>query len=115
MKSKGLVAPPPNVAGAKMVSLSEPQWEQVVGSLHLSPQQARIVSLILGGKRDKQMAAEMGIGVPTIRTHLTRIFQRTGTADRVELILRAVACAREAERDVTGVIKIDDSEKDDSR
>jgi DNA-binding CsgD family transcriptional regulator len=74
-------------------ALGEGQWERVVALLGLSPQQARIVALILEGKPDKQIAREMGVRVPTVRTYLTRIFQRTGAADRVELVLRVFACA----------------------
>ena len=64
-----------------------------IGMLGLSPQQARVVALILAGKQDKQIARDMGVGVPTVRTYLTRIFQRTGTSDRVELVVRVFACA----------------------
>ena len=74
-------------------ALGERQWERVVALLGLSPQQARIVALILEGKPDKQIAREMGVRVPTVRTYLTRIFQRTGAADRVELVLHVFACA----------------------
>jgi DNA-binding CsgD family transcriptional regulator len=74
-------------------ALGEWQWKRVVVLLGLSPQQARIVARILEGKPDKQIAREMGVRVPTVRTYLTRIFQRTGAADRVELVLHVFACA----------------------
>jgi len=35
----------------------------------------------------------MGVRVPTVRTYLTRIFQRTGASDRVELVVRVFDCA----------------------
>lgn len=67
----------------------------VVDTLRLAPQQARILDLILQGMRDKQIAAEMGLGVPTVRTYLHRIFVRANVQDRVELILRVFAIAQE--------------------
>jgi DNA-binding NarL/FixJ family response regulator len=67
-------------------------------ALELSPQQARIVELLLRGLRDKQIAKEMGLGVPTVRTYLGRIFLRVGVQDRVELILRVFAVARPPRR-----------------
>jgi DNA-binding CsgD family transcriptional regulator len=36
----------------------------------------------------------MGVRVPTVRTYLTRVFQRTGSTDRVGLVLRVFAVAR---------------------
>lgn len=61
------------------------KWELAVTLLGLSSQQARIVGLILAGKADKQIAREMGIRFGTLRTHLSRVFERTGTSGRMEL------------------------------
>lgn len=65
-----------------------------VDVLRLSPQQARIVGLILQGKRDKQIAAALGLQVPAVRTHLRAIFARNELADRMELALRIFATLR---------------------
>jgi DNA-binding NarL/FixJ family response regulator len=62
-------------------------WAKVVPLLELSPQQTRIVELLLQGMGYKQIAAAMDRGVPTIRTQLNRMFHRLGVEDRVELIL----------------------------
>jgi DNA-binding CsgD family transcriptional regulator len=59
--------------------------------LKLPPQQARLIRLMLNGKRDKQIAAAMGLKVPTVRTYLARLFDRTGSGDRVDLLLRVFA------------------------
>jgi hypothetical protein len=47
------------------------------------------------GKGDKQIAAAMGVGLPTVRTYLTRAFQRTGVGDRVALVVRVYERAPE--------------------
>ena len=64
------------------------QWQQLAESLQLPPQQIRIVELILRNHCDKQIAAALGLKVPTVRTHLHRIFQRVGVGGRLELVLR---------------------------
>jgi len=69
-------------------------WETIIGELGLSPQQARIVELILRGQQDKHIAAELNLSASTVRTYLTRIFLRTGVTDRVGLVLRVFAMAQ---------------------
>lgn len=71
-------------------------WREIVRELKLSPQQARIVESLLRGMRDKQIAATLGLSVPTVRTYLGRIFMKVGVQDRVELILRVFAMAQGA-------------------
>ncbi|MGD9689488.1 MAG: helix-turn-helix transcriptional regulator [Phycisphaerales bacterium] len=66
-------------------------WAGIVAKLKLAPQQTRIVELILRGMKDKQIASELEISVPTVRTYLGRVFVRLGVRDRVELILNIVA------------------------
>lgn len=69
----------------------EETWALVIEALGLSPQQARIVELILQGQCDKQIACKLGKSVATIRTHLGRIFDRNNLGDRSELILLVFA------------------------
>ncbi len=76
--------------------LDRETWAKTISILCLSPQQARIVELLLLGMRDKQIAAQMGLKVPTVRTYLDRIFKRVGVQDRVELILRVFSIALSA-------------------
>ncbi len=78
------------------VKLDPGLWTQIVEALGLSPQQSRVVELILQGMCDKQIAAELRLGVPTVRTHLGRIFQRINVGDRVELVLRVFAATQAA-------------------
>lgn len=78
----------------QLFPIEEELWPQVAASLRLTAQQRRVVELLLTGKRDKQIASELGIAFATVRTHLDRIFARVGVADRVELILKVFATAR---------------------
>jgi DNA-binding NarL/FixJ family response regulator len=47
---------------------------------------------MLQGNKDKAIAKAMKIRVPTVRTYLSRLFERTGSHDRVDLLLRMFAC-----------------------
>ena len=67
--------------------LPQKLWNQIAKSLKLSPQQKRIVELILRSACDKQIAMMLGIKKPTVRTHLDRLFRRLDLNDRCELIL----------------------------
>jgi DNA-binding NarL/FixJ family response regulator len=66
-------------------------WTQLVETLHLPPQQIRIVELILRNRCDKQIAAALGIKVPTLRTYVQRIYLRMSVSDRQELVLKLFA------------------------
>lgn len=70
--------------------LPQETWEHIAKRLGFPPQQKRIVELLLRDMCGKQIADEMQLGVPTVRTYLTRIFKRTGTADEKALILLIV-------------------------
>lgn len=63
-------------------------WTRIASAFGLAPQEARTVERILCGMCDKQIAADLRIGVSTLRTYLRRIFDRLGVEDRVQLVLR---------------------------
>lgn len=75
-------------------TLDNDLWAEVIRVLQLSPQQVRVTARILRGLCDKQIASELQISEPTVRTHLGRIFQRNGLRDRGELTLRIFAIAQ---------------------
>ena len=66
---------------------SKSEWTKLVDQLSLSPRQAEVVKHLLRGRSDKQIAGELNIGVPTIRTYLGRLLLRFGVQDRIELVL----------------------------
>ncbi|MCG8448116.1 MAG: helix-turn-helix transcriptional regulator [Pirellulales bacterium] len=70
-------------------------WQKVTDRLVLSPQQTRIVELILRGLQDKEIASILNLKVPTVRDYLRRIFDRTGTTSRLALVLHIFALAQE--------------------
>jgi DNA-binding NarL/FixJ family response regulator len=71
------------------------EWKGLVRALDMSGRQAKIVELILQGKKDKQIALELGLSKHTVRTYLNRIFARLEVTDRLGLLLRVFADHRE--------------------
>jgi DNA-binding NarL/FixJ family response regulator len=63
------------------------EWHALAESLRLTPQQEKVVAMLLEGKRDKQIATSLGMSLPTVRTHLSRTFARLNVSERVELLL----------------------------
>lgn len=55
----------------------------------LSKQLYHITQLIGLGKLDKEIAAELNITLPTVRTHLTRIREKLAVNNRIEIALWA--------------------------
>lgn len=74
------------------------EWLQIRSDLSLSDRQAAVVQQLFFGHSDKQIAKELCISVPTVRTHLNRLFLRFGVQDRCELVLRVFTCFMERHR-----------------
>jgi len=75
--------------------LTQHGWQALVDRLQLPPQQARIVELVLQNYGDKQIAAQLGLKVPTVRTYLRRTFDRLQVNGRLELVLKLFAASNE--------------------
>jgi len=59
------------------------EWASRFG---ISPREAEVLGLLLEGKDNKQIAYGLGIRAATVKAHLTRLFQKTGTQSRFELV-----------------------------
>ena len=55
---------------------TEGEWLELVNELSLPPRQAEVIKCLFLAHSDKQIATELEISVPTVRTHLSRIFSR---------------------------------------
>ena len=60
------------------------------GHQPLSPRELEVVSLVVGGHSNDEVAARLGISIKTVESHLTRMFDRLHVASRTELAIRAV-------------------------
>ena len=56
----------------------------------LSRREREVVALVVEGRSNDEVGAELGIGVTTVETHLRRIFERFGLRSRTELVARAL-------------------------
>ena len=66
---------------------SEAEWGSLLAELVLSPRQGQVIRCLFASHSDKQIALDLHISVPTVRTHLTRMFRKFDVSDREELIL----------------------------
>jgi DNA-binding NarL/FixJ family response regulator len=69
---------------------SEQDWTRLKEEPDLPPRQAEILRYVFDGMSDKQIARAIGISFGTVRAHLSRLFDKFGSHDRVELIRRCV-------------------------
>ena len=66
---------------------TESEWLDIVDKLSLSPRQGELIKCLFAGDSDKQISSDMGISIPTVRTHLSRLFMKFDLQDRTELVL----------------------------
>jgi DNA-binding NarL/FixJ family response regulator len=69
---------------------TESEWLEIVNELSLPPRQVEVIKYLFLAHSDKQIAMELKISVPTVRTHLSRLFSRFDVQDRTELVLYVV-------------------------
>ena len=73
---------------------SDGEWVRTQHDLGLSARQAQIVRLVLQGRSDRQIAQDLDISLPTVRTHMRRLFAKFSLNDRLELTLLVLASLR---------------------
>jgi DNA-binding NarL/FixJ family response regulator len=59
------------------------------GTGSLSPREEEVLRYVAMGLRNAEVAEKLSISEETVKTHLNRIFRKTGVRDRVELALHA--------------------------
>lgn len=57
----------------------------------LTPTERRIVDLVCAGRRNREIAAQLGNSVATVEAHLTRIYRKLHVRSRAELAARITA------------------------
>ena len=78
-----------------MELFSDEEWTLLTRDLRLTPRQAEIIRHITHGLSDKQIARQLEISVPTVRTHMARLFTKFELSDRLELLVLVFASLRE--------------------
>jgi len=83
MLAGGLYTPPPDTIGEDSVSAKSPTA--------LTERQIEVLTLLVGGDSNKQMAGKLGIAEATIKMHVTAIFKTLGVKNRTQAALAGKA------------------------
>jgi len=67
--------------------MSAPLNRSLGNRCHLSPREVQIISGVLLGKSNKDIASKFGISENTVKHHLTHVFEKLGISNRLELAL----------------------------
>jgi DNA-binding NarL/FixJ family response regulator len=78
------VVAPPRLAAS---TLPAPPPRERLG---LTARELDIVSSLIGGRANREIASQYGIGERTVKHHLTNIFDKLGLSNRVELVMFAL-------------------------
>jgi DNA-binding NarL/FixJ family response regulator len=60
------------------------------GAAHLSPREHEVLTAVVEGLSNDEIATRLGISPRTVESHLRRLFERHGAASRTELATRAL-------------------------
>lgn len=71
------------------------EWARIVLALHLPPQQANVVALVLQNNSDKEMAKVLDVSEETVNAHLRRIYARLEVNGRLALALQIFETAKQ--------------------
>nr|WP_307945707.1 LuxR C-terminal-related transcriptional regulator [Pseudomonas mosselii] len=55
-------------------------------SVELTPRERQIAELLRQGSSNKLIARALGVGLPTVKTHLINLFRKRGVRNRTELV-----------------------------
>ena len=50
----------------------------------LTPREREILALVASGRTSQAIADELGIALPTVKRHLANVYEKLGTANRVQ-------------------------------
>jgi DNA-binding NarL/FixJ family response regulator len=65
--------------------------ENLGAASQLTPREAEVMDLIVSGKSQKQIAAELGITIQTAAKHRAKVLEKLDVANDVELVRRSLA------------------------
>jgi DNA-binding CsgD family transcriptional regulator len=74
------------VLGGREHPNSMPSGQDLQQFFDLTPAESRVALMLCAGYAPKQVARELHVSVPTVRTHLRALLQKTGTARQAQLV-----------------------------
>lgn len=78
---RGQTVMPPDVAA---------RYRERVSRKDLSPRELAVLSLMVSGRSNKEIAQELQIGEESIKTHSKSLFHKLGVADRTQAVIEAI-------------------------
>ena len=73
--------------GQKTPVFTDHEWHSLTKTIPLSPRQLDISQCLFRGLSDKQIAQELAISISTVRTHLSRLFDKVDAQGRLDYVL----------------------------
>ena len=74
------------------------QWHLIKKTLRLTLRQMQIVPLLVQGLQNKQIARRLALTPTNVEMHLRRLYARTCTHDRIDLVIQVFKIVLEDER-----------------
>ncbi len=80
----------PVVAGRLVRAIAEGASVKVTEAGHLTRREHEVLELIVAGRSNKRIAAELGISEKTVKTHVGHLLAKLDVADRTQAALLAI-------------------------
>ncbi len=71
--------------GLQVMPSTDAQGCETTDAAQLTPREADVLELLQGGRSNAEIAAELHVGVETVRTHARNIYRKLGVSTRREL------------------------------
>jgi DNA-binding CsgD family transcriptional regulator len=92
----------PRASAALFVTVKDggagPPAEAIAAVFDLSPAEIRVLQHLLAGRAPAEIADDLGLAMPTVRSHLASIYAKTGTSRQSDLIRLATQLAAPVEQ-----------------
>jgi len=79
-----------------MSILTAREWASLATRVRLSPRERDVLDCLVNGASEKEIAAGLSISVPTVHTHVMRLYRRVGAHNRAELLRFLLLALRDA-------------------
>jgi DNA-binding NarL/FixJ family response regulator len=85
---QGELVAPPDFRTPPPGSYGSADLEVAARLADLTPQQFRVLSMLLSGLLNKQIAFELDVSEATVKAHVTAVLRKLGVANRTQAVLR---------------------------
>jgi DNA-binding NarL/FixJ family response regulator len=85
---QGEIVAPPGYRAPADRGAAPPDLDVAARLSELTPQQFRVLSMLLSGLLNKQIAFELDVSEATVKAHVTAVLRKLGVASRTQAVLR---------------------------